>query len=116
MNADLTLNTIVFAKQYDSKEESARQSIARGINTPDRLIIKSSDYVDSSTKVAGQRFLVRHDAHHIDANNDPIVVSFYCIAQIPETATQAQVDTVVATGKAMVADANLVANVLAGQK
>lgn len=116
MNADLTFNTIVFAKQYDLKEESARQSIARGINTPDRLVIKSTEYVDSATKVAGQRFLYRVDRYDTDANLQKIVTSAYVVFAVPETATQAQVDNVVATLKAVVADANFTANVLAGQK
>lgn len=116
MNADLTFNTVVFAKQYDSKDESARQSIARGINTPDRLIIKSTDYVDSTTKVAGQRFTARVDRHDVDANIQKIISSAYFVVAVPSTATQAQIDNVVATFKAAVADANFMANVLAGQK
>lgn len=116
MNADLTFNAVVFAKQYDSKEESARQSIARGINTPDRLIIKSTDYVDSGTKVTGQRFTARIDRHDIDSELQKIISSAYFVVAVPSTATQAQLDVVVATFKAAVADANFMANVLAGQK
>lgn len=116
MNADLTFNSVVFAKQYDLKEESARQSIARGINTPDQLIIRSTDYVDSKTKVPGQRFVIRVDRHDIDANVQKIISSAYVVFAVPSTVTQAQLDVVVATFKAAVADASLVSNVLAGQK
>lgn len=116
MNADLTFNTIVFAKNYDLKEESLRSSVARGVNTPDKLIIKSQDYVDSSTKVPGQRFTGRIDRHDIDANLQEIVTSAYFVIAVPKTATQAQLDNVIATFKAVVADASFMANVVAGQK
>lgn len=116
MNADLTFNSVVFKKQYDNKEESQRQSIARGINTPDQLIIRSTNYVDSVTKVPGQRFLLRFDRQDIDANLQKIISSAYLVVAVPSTVTQAQLDVLVATLKAGVADANLVADVLAGQK
>jgi hypothetical protein len=116
MNADLTFNTIVFKKTYDLKEESQRQSIARSINTPDNLIIKSQEYVDSATKVAGKRFTGRVDRTDIDANLAEIVTSAYFVVAVPKTATQAQVDNVITTFKAVVADANFVANVLNNEK
>jgi hypothetical protein len=116
MNADLTFNTIVFAKNWDLKDESLRSSTARGVNTPDKLVIKSQDYVDSATKVAGQRFTGRVDRVDIDANLQSITTSAYFVIAIPKTATQAQIDNVVATFKAVVADANFIANVTAGQK
>lgn len=116
MNADLTFNTIVFAKQWDDPDKgSQRQSIARGINTPDKLIIKGQDYVDSVTKVAGRRFTGRVDRVDIDANLQSITTSAYFVVAVPKTATQAQLDNVIASFKAVVADANFVANVLAGQ-
>lgn len=116
MNADLTLNTIVFKKTYDIKEESHRQSTARGVNTPDELIIKSQDYVDSATKVAGRRYTARVDRVDIDANAQRIVTSAYFVIVVPSTATQAQIDNVVATFKSTVADANLITNVLNNEK
>jgi hypothetical protein len=63
MNADLTFNSVVLKKTFDTKDESQRQSTTRGVNTPDLLIIKSQDYVDSVTKVAGRRFTGRVDRH-----------------------------------------------------
>lgn len=116
MNADLTFNTIVFAKNYDLKEESKRSSVARSVNTPDVLWIRSQDYVDSKTKVPGQRFTGRIDRVDIDANLTEITTSAYFVIAVPKTATQAQVDNVVATFKAAVADASLISNILAGQK
>jgi hypothetical protein len=116
MNADLTFNTIVFKKSYDLKEESLRQSTTRGVNTPDKLIIKSQAYVDSATKVAGQRFTGRVDREDIDANLQRIVTSMYFVVAVPSTASQAQLDNVVATFKAVVADASFVVNVLNNEK
>lgn len=116
MNADLTFNTIAFKKTFDLKEESQRQSTTRGVNTPDLLIIKSQAYVDSATKVAGNRYTGRVDRQDIDANLQKIVTSAYFVIAVPSTATQAQLDNVVATFKAVVADANFVVNVLNNEK
>jgi hypothetical protein len=111
MNADLTFNTIVFKKSFDEKGGSERQSIARGLNTPDKLVVKGQDYVDSATKVAGRRFTGRVDRYDIDANLQKIVTSMYFVLAIPSTATQAQIDNVVATFKTVVADASFIVNV-----
>jgi hypothetical protein len=116
MNADLTFNSVVFKKTFDLKDESQRQSTARGVNTPDLLIIKSQDYVDSVTKVAGKRYTGRFDRHDIDAVLQKIVSSAYFVIAVPVTVTQAQLDVVVATFKAGVADANLVVNILNNEK
>lgn len=116
MNADLTFNTIVFKKSWDKEDESLRQSTTRGINTPDKLTIKSQSYTDSSTKVPGTRFTGRVDRVDIDANLTEITTSAYFVIAVPKTASQAQVDNVVATFKAAVADANFVVNVLNNEK
>lgn len=116
MNADLTFNTIVFKKSFDEKDGSERQSTARGVNTPDRLIIKSQSYVDSATKVAGTRYTARVDRHDVDANVDPIITSAYLVVAVPETAAQASIDNVIATFKAVVADASFMTAVLNNEK
>lgn len=116
MNADLTFNTIVFKKSYDTKDESVRQSTARGVNTPDRLTIKSQDYVDSATKVAGRRHTIRVDRDDVDANGVHAITSAYMVIAVPATASQTQIDNVVATFKAVVADASFVTNVLNNEK
>lgn len=117
MNADLTFNTIVFKKSFDEKDGSERQSTARAINTPDKMIIKSQPYVDASTKVAGNRYTGRIDRHDIDATTGTAyVTSFYFVAAIPSLATSAQVTDVTTTFKAVVADANFIANVLNNEK
>lgn len=116
MTADLTFNTIAFKKTYDLKDESERQSTTRGVNTPDRLIIKSQDYVDSKTQVSGRRYTGRVDRVDTDANLAEINTSAYFVIAVPKTATQAQLDNVVATFKAVVADASFVTNVLNNEK
>lgn len=115
MNADLTFNSVVFEKSYDKENESLRISKARGINTPDSLVIKSQDYVDSKTQVSGRRYTARIDREDLDANNQKIISSAYFVIAVPSTVTQAQLDVVVATFKAAVANADLVVDVLAGQ-
>jgi len=116
MNADLTFNTIVFKKSYDLEGKSLRRSITRSINTPDDLVIQSQDSVNSKTKVPEQRFTFRVDRVDVDAALQKIVSSAYAVIVVPSTATQAQIDNVITTFKAVVADANFVADVLAGQK
>lgn len=116
MNADLTFNSIVFKKSYDLADESKRQSVARAINTPDQLFIRTQDYVDSATKVPGRRYTGRVDRVDIDANLQSITTSAYFVIAVPKTATQAQLDNVVATFKAVVADASFIVNVLNDEK
>jgi hypothetical protein len=116
MNADLTFNSVVFKKTFDTKDEGQRQSTARGVTTPDQLIIKSQDYVDSVTKVAGRRYTARVDRYDIDATLQKILSSAYVVVAVPGTVTQAQLDVVVATFKAIVADANFITAVLNNEK
>jgi hypothetical protein len=116
VTSDLTFNTIVLKKAWDLKEESLRQSTTRGVNTPDKLVIKSQDYVDSATKIAGRRFTGRVDRVDVDANLAEIVTSAYFVIAVPKTATQAQLDNVITTFKAVVADATFIEAVLNDEK
>jgi len=116
MNADLTFNSIVFKKSFDEKDGSERSSVARAVNTPDKLIIKSQDYVDSTTKVAGRRYTVRIDRVDVDANLQKIITSAYLVIAVPTTAEDAAITAVIASFKAAVADANLITNVLNNEK
>ena len=112
MNADLTLNTIAFKKSYDVEGKSLRQSITRGINTPDKLIVMHQDYVDSVTKVPGRRYTGRYDRVDIDANLQEIVSSAYFVVAVPKTATGPQIIDVLVTFKAIVADATFMGAVV----
>lgn len=113
---DLTYNSVVFKKSFDEKDNSLRQSTARGVNTPDQMVIRSQPYTDSATKVAGFRYTIRFDRHDLDANEQKIISSAYCVIAVPETVTQAQLDVVVATFKAAIANADLVTAVLNNEK
>lgn len=112
MNADLTYNSVVFARGLDESGGSKRQSNARGINTPDVMTVKSQDYTDSKTKVPGRRRTVRLEHHDLDANGDKNISSASFTLQIPSTAEDADVTEMVTTFKAMVANADLIADVL----
>lgn len=113
MNADLTFNTIAFKKSFDEKDGSERRSSTRGYNTPDLLVIKHQDSIDSATKVATRRHLIRIDRVNLDATTgQTYTTSFLCQVLVPVLATSTDVSNVIATGKAVVADADMLANVL----
>lgn len=116
MDADLTFNSIPFAKSFDEKDGSVRKSTARGINTPDVMIIKTQDYVDSKTKVPGRRYTLRIDRVDIDGSQRSITTSMYFVIAVPESASSAAVTDVVATFKAVVANASLITKVLNDEK
>lgn len=116
MDPDQTYNSIVFAKSYDLAEESKRQSTARGINTPDVMTIRSQDYVDSVNKVPGRRYTCRVDRVVLDANNVKINTFAQFTFGIPSTETSGNVATLVATFRAIVADADHIEDILNNEK
>jgi hypothetical protein len=111
-----TINSVVFTLSYKDKNESLRQSSARGINTPDQMIVRSQPYTDSVTKVPGTRYVLRFDRHDLDANLAKIISSAYVVFQVPSTVTTVQHDVLVATLKAGIAHADYVAGVLNNEK
>jgi hypothetical protein len=116
MDADQTYNSILFKKTFDLKDESERQSITRGINTPDVMTIRSQDYVDSKNKVPGRRFTCRVDRVVVDANGTKINTFAQFTFGIPSTELQANVDVLVATFRAVVADADHIEDILNNEK
>ncbi len=116
MNADLTFNTIVFKKSFDNEDKSLRRSTTRGINIPDDMTISSQDFTDSATKQPGRRYTARIDRVNIDGNGNPYKTSAYFVIQVPTAAASGDVTDVVTTFKAVVADANYIANVLNNEK
>jgi hypothetical protein len=113
MTSDLTFNTIAFKKSFDTKEGSERRSTTRGVNTPDLLVIKHQDATQSSSKLPMKRHLFRVDRQDIDATDAKVfVTSAYAVVEIPERTTQAELDNVVATFKAVVADATFISAVV----
>jgi hypothetical protein len=115
MNADLTFNSVAFKKSYDTKDESLRRSTTRDISTPDDLTVRTQDYVDSVTKVPGTRKSVRVDRWDVDANGTKYCTSIYVVLQVPNVENSTDLGVALATFKAAVADANLLANVLNGE-
>lgn len=117
MNVDLTFNSVAFKQQWSDQDKgSSRISTARGINTPDFMKVRSQAYIDSTTKVPGQRFNLLFLREDLDANSQKIVSSAGVTIAVPSTVTDAQLAVMVATLKAAVADADLLTNILAGQR
>jgi len=55
MNASLTLNTLTFNQTRSGDSGSERREVSRGVNLPEVLSIRHSDYVDGASKVPGVR-------------------------------------------------------------
>lgn len=108
MQADITLNSIGFAKSFDEKGKSIRQSIDRGINLPDQMTVQNQDYVDSATKLPGRRYLIRFDRWAINATTgERYCTSAYVVYQVPLAATGADSSAVVATLKACIDESTI---------
>ena len=115
MNADLTFNSVVFKKAWDTPGKSLRLSTTRGINTPDNLTISSEPYTDTVTKVPGVRYLIRVDRVDLDPLSAAYDSAAYLVIAVPSTENSTDLAVLIATFKAAVADANLITDVLAGQ-
>lgn len=116
MNADLTFNSVVFEKSFDEKDGSERRSTARGINLPDVMSIKSQDYTDTATKLPGRRYTVRFDRTDETAGGVRYTSSAYLVIAVPEVENSTDLAVLIATFKAAVANADLVADVLNNEK
>jgi hypothetical protein len=84
MDSNLTVNGLDFKLiASDIVGGSVRRETSRGATLPTEILIKHQDYVDSATKVAGKRSLVRVDYHM--AMTDGIVrpVSYYAVFTRP---------------------------------
>jgi hypothetical protein len=115
MNADQTYNSVVFAKNYDAKDESRRSSVARGVSTPDAMTIRSQDYTEP-TGVPGRRHNVRIGRFELDSNNVIVEQSLAVTIQIPQTATGAGLTTLLATFRAFIATAGILEAVTNNEK
>lgn len=117
MNADLTINSIVFRRLFDDKAESLRRSTTRGINLPDEMSVKTSAYTESSTKVPGNRYTLRFDRVIRSADGlKKANVAAYVVLLVPEIAESTDVSSVVSTLRAAVATEGLVEGVLNGER
>jgi hypothetical protein len=115
MNADLTYNSVAFKKQFDENGSSLRQSTTRGLDIPDRLVVKHQPYVDPVTKIAGTRHIAEFQRTSFDAENVHYVSKFSFTMSVPSIETSAPFAVLVATFKAAVADADLIPAVLNGE-
>lgn len=53
MDANLTINNLVFTQQYSDKTGSLRRETSRGLNLPETMQVKHQTYTDSVTKRPG---------------------------------------------------------------
>lgn len=59
MNATLTLNALTFSLAKSGDSGSERREVSRGVNLPEILSIRHSEYIDGSTKIPGVRSNVK---------------------------------------------------------
>jgi hypothetical protein len=83
MNSNITVSTLSFNLIYSDKTGSLRREISRGASVPTELLIKHQDYVDSVTKVAGKRTLVRFDYYMTMTDGVIRPVSYYAVLAAP---------------------------------
>jgi len=84
MDSNLTISTLTFNLIYSDKTGSLRREISRGASLPTELLIKHQDYVDSATKVAGRRSLVRFDYYMTMTDGVIRPVSLYAVFAAPK--------------------------------
>jgi len=84
MDPNLTISTLTFNQIYSDKSGSLRRETSRGVNLPTELLIKHQDYIDSVTKVAGRRTLVRFDYYMTMTDGVIRPVSLYTVLAAPK--------------------------------
>lgn len=83
MDQNLTISTLAFNLIWSDKTGSLRREISRGASLPTELLIKHQDYIDSTTKVAGKRSLVRVDYYMTMTDGNIRPVSMYVVLAAP---------------------------------
>lgn len=83
MDNNLTVNTLAFNLVYSDKDGSLRREISRGASLPTELSIKHQPYVDSATKKAGKRTVVRIDYYMTMTDGAIQPVSMYTVLAAP---------------------------------
>jgi hypothetical protein len=115
MDADQTYNSIVFAKNYDVVGESKRSSSARSATTPDVMIIRNQDMTFQSSKRKAKRSSIRIERHDVDAAGAAYVSTSTLTFEIDSLDNSTDIATLVATTRAVVADADHIEDVLNGE-
>jgi len=78
MTSDITVKGKAYALVYSDKAGSLRRSTTDGATLPHTIRIAHTDAVDSATKIATRRSLLRVDMTHLDTggvNPSPLPVS-----------------------------------------
>jgi len=85
MNNDLTISTLTFKlRASDLVDGSERREVSRGVNLPEVMTVKSQDYKDAVTKVAGRRTVLRFDLYFAGTDGIPVPVSAYLVVAVPK--------------------------------
>lgn len=85
MDNNLTVSSLAFNLIYSDKTDgSLRRETSRGASLPTELLIKHQNYVDSVTKVAGKRTLVRFDYYMTMTDGVIRPVSLYTVLARPD--------------------------------
>jgi hypothetical protein len=83
MNANLTIGALSYVQQYSEQSGSLRREVARGVNLPTTLKVAHQPYVDSATKKAGTRSVVRFDRYQALSDGTIAPVSAYVVVTHP---------------------------------
>jgi len=84
MNSNLTISTLAFNLSFSDKAGSERREVSRGVNLPEIMSIKSQAYIDSATKIAGRRTVLRFDRYVTGADSKPLAVTAYLVVAVPQ--------------------------------
>lgn len=114
MDTNITYNSIVFTKSYDNETGSRRQSNARSVSTPDVFSIKHMDTVDSETKTPNRRHTLRFDQYNVDADGVVFKNDAYLVIDVSAKSSTAQVNSLVATVRAAIAETTAGKDMIAG--
>jgi len=92
MDNNLTISTLTFALTSNGKEGSVRREVSRGANLPEVMTVRHQDYVDSATKIAGTRSVLRFDRHIALSGGLIAPVSAYLVVAAPKDVNVASSD------------------------
>lgn len=117
MNDTLTFNTIAFERAGFPINGSLRSSSARGIFTPDKLIIWEQAYTDPETKIPGKQVQARFDRWATNSVTGKLYrQSIWVVSQISNESVAADDTALNATFKAAIADANFLTDLQNSEK